>query len=89
MIVDNPSQSLTPFQRKLLLKRMNTEPRSNYRRRIEIMLLADAGESQAQICAKLGCSQATARHWITVARNGKAHLLDKRPIGHPQIINVQ
>lgn len=53
------------------------------------MLLADAGESQAQICAKLGCSQATARHWIAVARNGQAHLLDEHPIGRSQTVNDQ
>ncbi len=87
--MDNPSQLLTPFQRKLLLKRMNTALRPEHRRRIEIMLLADAGESQAQISAKLGCSQATARHWIAVAREGKAHLFDQGPIGHPQIVNEQ
>ncbi len=87
--MDNPSQLLTPFQRKLLLKRMSTALRPEHRRRIEIMLLADAGESQTQICAKLGCSQATARHWIAVAREGKAHLFDQRPIGHPQTVNDQ
>jgi orotate phosphoribosyltransferase-like protein len=37
------------------------------------MLLFDAGESQAQICEALGCSQETARYWITIAQTGQAH----------------
>ena len=36
---------LTPFQRKLLLKSLETDLRREYRRRIEIMLQADAGQS--------------------------------------------
>jgi hypothetical protein len=37
-------QYLTPFQRKLLLKSLQAELRPEYRRRIEIMLLADSGQ---------------------------------------------
>lgn len=88
MIVEQ-SQLLTPFQSKLLLKRLNTESRPAHRRRIEIMLLADAGKSQAEICAQLGCSQATARHWMTIAREGKAHSFEDCPVGHPQMVNDQ
>ena len=42
------SQYLTSFQRKLLLATLDNpeEVRSEYRQRIEIMLLADAGQSQ-------------------------------------------
>lgn len=87
--MDNQSQLLTPFQRKLLLKRLTTESRPAHRRRIEIILLADAGKSQTEICAELGCSQATARHWMTVAREGKAHAVDDCPVGHPQTVNDQ
>lgn len=85
--MDKQSQILTSFQRKLLLKRMKTEQRSEYRRRVEIMLSADAGKSQAQICEELGCSQETARYWIKTAREGKAHLWNERPIGRPHTVN--
>ncbi|WP_339382242.1 hypothetical protein [Nostoc flagelliforme] len=44
--MENGSKYLTPFQRKLLLKSLEAELRPEYRRRIEIMLLADAGQSQ-------------------------------------------
>lgn len=87
--MDNESQLLTSFQRKLLLKQIKIERRTEYRRRIEIMLAADAGKSQAQICEELGCSQETARQWIGMARQGKAHQWNERPIGRPYTINAQ
>lgn len=87
--MDEQSQLLTPFQRKLLLKQMKTERRSEYCRRIEIMLAADAGKSQTQICEELGCSQETARQWIGIAREGKAHLWNERPIGRPHTVTEQ
>jgi transposase len=83
------SQFLTPFQRKLLLKSLQTEKRPEYRRRIEIMLLADVGQSQTQICETLGCSQETARYWITMTRTGQAHTWNDHPIGRPKTINDQ
>ncbi len=83
------SQCLTPFQHKLLLKSLETNLRTEYRRRIEIMLLADAGQSQAQICKALGCSQEMARHWIVMAQTGNAHRWSDRPIGRPKTVNEQ
>lgn len=80
---------LTPFQRKLLLKSLEGDLRLEYRRRIEIMLLADTGQSQAQICEALGCCQETARHWITMAQTGNAHLWNDRPMGRPKAVNEQ
>ncbi|NJO42910.1 MAG: helix-turn-helix domain-containing protein [Cyanobacteria bacterium RU_5_0] len=55
--------------------------------RIRIMLLADEGRTQSQICKTLGCSYATARHWITIAQMGRAHLWKQQPVGRPNIIN--
>jgi hypothetical protein len=37
------SKFLTPFQRKALLKNLQNNSQPEYRRRIEIMLLADMG----------------------------------------------
>jgi hypothetical protein len=71
--VETLGQCLTPFQRKLLLKSLEGDLRLEYRRRIEIMLLADTGQSQAQICKALGCSQEMARYWIAMAQAGNAH----------------
>lgn len=82
-------QYLTPFQRKLLLKSLEADLRPEYRRRIEIMLLADEGQSQAQICEALECSQETARHWIFMAQIGQGHRWNESPMGRPKIVNEQ
>lgn len=83
------SKFLTPFQRKALLKHLQANLQPEYRRRIEIMLLADLGKSQTQICEILGCSQEMARYWIGVAEAGLAHKWNQRPIGRPKTVNHQ
>lgn len=80
---------LKPFQRKLLLKSLQANLPSEYRLRIDIMLLADTGHSQAQICAALGCSQETARYWIAMVQAGQAHKWNECSRGRPNIVNEQ
>ena len=87
--MENYGLYLTSFQRKLLLKNLEADLRPEYRRRIEIMLLADAGQSQAQICEALLCSQETARYWIAMAQTGQAHHWNDRPMGRPKTVNEQ
>jgi transposase len=87
--VEKLDRYLTPFQHKLLLKSLETNLRPEYRRRIEIMLLANAGQSQTDICKTLGCSPETARYWIDMARMGRAHLWNDRPMGRPKTVNEQ
>ncbi len=85
--MENQGYYLTSFQRKLLLKSLQTNLRPEYRRRIEIMLLSDQGQSQSQICAALNCSQETARYWIRMAEVGQAHQWSDRPMGRPKAVN--
>ncbi len=87
--MENHGLYLTSFQRKLLLKNLEADLRPEYRRRIEIMLLADAGQSQAQICEALLCSQETARYWIAIAQAGLAHHWNDRLMGRPKTVNEQ
>ncbi|MEH1835053.1 MAG: helix-turn-helix domain-containing protein [Nostoc sp.] len=87
--MDKQGLYLTAFQRKLLLKSLETDLRPEYRRRIEIMLLADVGQSQTQICEALGCTQETARHWIMIAQTGQAHHWSDRAMGRPKAVNEQ
>src|SRR5437868_3910397 len=87
--MENPGLCLTPFQRRYLLKSLETDLRPEYRRRIEIMLLADTGQSQTQICKALGCSQETARHWIAMAKAGMPHSWNDSPMGRPKSVNEQ
>jgi transposase len=79
-------QHLTEFQRQLLEKNLKVETIPEYRQRIEIMLLADAGQTQTQICRTLSCSPLTARHWIFMAKSGQAHNWQAQPIGRPKIV---
>ena len=80
---------LTEFQRSFLCASLRKELPNQYRQRIQIMLLADEGQSQAQICSTLGCSTATVRHWMLVARIGQAHNWRTKPLGRPKRINDQ
>lgn len=83
------SKFLTPFQRKSLLKNLRRNLQPEYRRRLEIILLADMGKSQTQICQILGCSQEMARYWMTIAEAGLAHQWNERSLGRPKTINDQ
>src|SRR5579883_3672367 len=80
---------LTAFQRKILLQNLQSNLQSKYRRRIEVMLLADQGKSQTQICKTLGCSYHMARYWIGVAKAGLAHKWQEQPIGRPKSVNEE
>ncbi len=80
---------LTPFQKKLLSRALTTDLRHEYRRRIEIMLLADLGYSQSEICTELKCSHETARYWIKVAQTGQAHHWNDRPMGRPKQVSQE
>jgi transposase len=78
---------LTPFQRKLLLKKLYDDALSHLsRQRIKIMILADRGIPQSEICLEVGCCASTARHWIHMARSGMAHLWEDSPRGRPKIV---
>ncbi len=78
---------LTPFQRKLLQKSLQPYLSDKLRQRIRIMLMADEGQTQVQICQELGCGQATARHWIAMARNNQAHHWNSNPVGRPTLVD--
>lgn len=80
---------LSPFQLKFLQENLEHNLRPEYRRRIEIMLLADLGKSQSEICTAINCSQETARYWISMAKFGQAHQWNNVPIGRPKTVNAQ
>jgi transposase len=86
-VVSPHGQCLTSFQRQLLQKRLPEELSQVYRQRIAIMLLADEGKSQTEICQTLGCCAATVRHWMHIARSGMAHQWQDCPKGRPKAIS--
>ncbi len=84
-----PGIFLSPFQRKLLRKNLEKDLRPEYLRRIEIMLMADLGYSQTEICQALNCSNETARYWIFTAKTGQAHKWKELSRGRPKRINEE
>jgi len=78
---------LTLSQREHLSESLQTELRPEYRLRVEIMLRADDGQSQTNICKALSCSQHTARHWIAMLRAGAFYKWKEQPIGRPKTID--
>lgn len=80
---------LKPFQRQVLLNNLAADLQPEYRRRLEIILLADMGKSQTQICQTLGCSQEMARYWSAIAQAGLMHKWRERPVGRPKTVNDQ
>jgi transposase len=80
---------LTEFQYEYLQKCLLDESSEIYRQRIKIMLMADEGLNQTTICKKLGCSQPTARFWISIASNGQAHNWKDISLGRPKKFNSE
>ncbi|MBD2451304.1 helix-turn-helix domain-containing protein [Nostoc sp. FACHB-152] len=80
---------LTTFQRKMLQKSLQEDLPRSYHQRIQIMLLADQGKTQTEICEMLGCCPATVRHWTHIARAGMAHQWQDCAIGRPKTVNEQ
>ena len=78
---------LSDFQRQMLLKSLQENCSQSQRQRIQIMLLADEGITQAEICQILGCCPATARHWIHIARQGMAHQWQDSRIGRTKSVS--
>lgn len=84
----SPNQQQTAFlPPKLLLESLPNDLRPEYRRRLEIMLRANMGQSQTEICTAVGCSQDTARYWMTMAKTGQTDQWDRFPIGRPKTIH--
>jgi transposase len=78
---------LTDSEREMLLESLQEDCPESQRQRIQIMLLADEGITQAEICQILGCCPATARHWIHIARQGMVHQWQDCPIGRPKLVS--
>jgi transposase len=82
-----PSLYLSTDQQQALELALQSQLAPEYRQRIEIMLLTNAGRTQAQICRQVGCSPLTARHWMLMAKTDQAHLWQEQPIGRPKIVS--
>jgi transposase len=88
MSTKNHNKILSPFQRKHLEHQLHLQDIPKLlRQRIEIMLLADEGKTQGEICQTLGCSASTAGRWILFARAQFAHQWQDSPPGRPKKVS--
>lgn len=88
--MEKQGKYLTPFQRKLLQKSLQTEDlRPEYQCRIKVMLLADEGLTKAKITKALKCTKETARYWMAQARAGQAHNWQDCPRGRPKVVDAK
>jgi transposase len=78
---------LNAFERQRLQDNLNQDISDRYRQRLQIMLLADEGKTQAEICQLVGCCPGTARHWMLVARSGQSQNWQSDKLGRPKVIN--
>jgi transposase len=85
--VGRAGRYLSEVQQQSLELALQGQLAPEYRQRIEIMLLTNAGRTQAQICRQVGCSPLTARHWMLMAKTAQAHLWQEQPIGRPKVVS--
>jgi transposase len=84
----NNGKVLSPLQRKQLEHKLTqSDIPKLLRQRIEIMLLADEGKNQREICQMLGCSIVTANRWMLFARAQFAHQWEDSPPGRPKKVS--
>jgi transposase len=79
---------LTSFEREYLKKQLEqSDLHRQLRQRIKIMLLADEGKTQTEICRLLGCSTGTAGQWMLLAKAQMAHKFIEISRGRPKVAN--
>jgi transposase len=88
IIMKKCGKLLSSFQRKQLENKLTQQDISKLlRQRIEIMILADEGKTQSEICRMLGCSATTAGRWTLFARAQFAHQWEEAPPGRPKKVS--
>jgi transposase len=80
---------LTDFQRNKLLRDLQKPLSAVERKRIQIMLMADQGKTQQQVCKELNCSSATASRWMQMAQFGQAHNWQEKRPGRPPVVTQE
>lgn len=77
---------LASHEKAELQRALQSKHFSSYHQRISIMILADQGKSQLEICSILGCCSATASHWMHIVKIGMSSEWKERPIGRPKVV---
>lgn len=82
-------KELTALLAKILPESSLINLDSTHLRRLEITLRTHLGQSQAEICAAVGCSKDTARYWMAIAQTEKASSWQEHSVGRPKTVNDQ
>ncbi len=72
---------------KLLPEKLPGDITPEARRRLEIILRTQLGQSQSKICRAVGCSKETARYWMSIAKTGAISSWSETRVGRPRVIN--
>ncbi len=72
---------------KLLPERLPADITPEARRRLEIILRTQLGQSQSKICREVGCSKETARYWMSIAKTGAISSWSENRVGRPRVVN--
>lgn len=89
MAVNKQAQDLASILAEILPEKLPKNLESKHRRRLEIILRSRLGQSQAEICAALGCSKDMARYWMAIAKNPQIDSWQDVHVGRPKRINDQ
>ncbi len=82
-------KELTALLAKILPESSLVNLDSTHLRRLEITIRTHLGQSQAEICAAVGCSKDTARYWMAIAQTEKASSWQEHSVGRPKTVNDQ
>lgn len=83
----NCNKYLTSSQREYLQSNLKQDLSVYYAKRIQIMLLADEGKSQREICQILGSTSATVRYWMQFLSCGMVDKWKDNPVGRPPTVS--
>ena len=78
---------LVKLLNKLLPEKLPADITPEARRRLEIILRTQLGQSQSKICREVGCSKETARYWMIVAQTGAISSWSENRVGRPRVVN--
>lgn len=80
-------QHITELLAQILRQDLPENLETINRRRVEIVIRTQMGQSQTEICSALGCSKDTARHWMTIAKTQGFSNWYEHSIGRPKKVD--
>lgn len=85
--VNKQVPDLADILAEILPEKLPKNLENTQRRRLEIILRSHLGQSQAEICAALGCSKDMARYWMAIAKNPQIDSWQDSHAGRPKRVN--